>query len=292
MYEGSINWYIVPVLGAVKVPMLTPADVTTLVDHIRTAKSVKGRDGLSARTAAIAVGTLKAATAWALRNGLVGRDPLLGVQRPRTVQVPMKVWTDEQARAFLASVRDDRLEVAWALFLTRGPRRGDVAGMQWEDFDLAAKTWHVNRTRIAVKGKAADSTPKTAAGRRQIELDDKLVAILRTHKARQAAEKLAAGTAYEDGHYLIADERGRPYYPESLSVWFGKRVTLLGLSRIRLHDTRHTAASLMLAAGEPVKVVSEMLGHSSVTITLDTYAHLLPGMAEKAGAALSARLLA
>lgn len=104
-------------------------------------------------------------------------------------------------------------------------------------------------------------------------LDDALVSMLRAHKARQAAEKLAAGPAYDDGGWLLADELGAPCHPESLSTWFERRVSELGLPRIRLHDTRHTAASLMLASGFPVKVVSEPLGHASPTITLGIYAH-------------------
>jgi len=108
------------------------------------------------------------------------------------------------------------------------------------------------------------------------------------HRRRQAAEKLAAGPAYEDSAFLLV---GRPYHPESISRWFDTKVAQLGLPRIRLHDCRHTAATLMLAAGTPVKVVSEVLGHSSVTTTLSIYAHVLPGMAEEAGARLSENLL-
>ena len=157
--------------------------------------------------------------------------------------------------------------------------------------DLEGGVIRINRTRVVVDGKAADSTPKTAAGRRSIPLDAHLVALLRAHKARQAAEKLAAGPAYEDAGWLVADELGAPYYPDSISEWFDRKARALELPRIRLHDLRHTAASLMLASGVPVKVVSEMLGHSSPTITLSIYAHTLPGMAEEAGAALSASLL-
>ncbi len=125
----------------------------------------------------------------------------------------------------------------------------------------------------------------------ELRKDERLVALLRTHKPRQAAEKLAAGGAHEEDGYLMADELGRPYHPQSLSNWFEEKVKDLGLPRIRLHDTRHTAATLMLAAGVPVKVVSEMLGHASISITLDVYAHVLPGMGEQAGAALSESLL-
>ena len=122
-------------------------------------------------------------------------------------------------------------------------------------------------------------------------MDDTLVSLLRAQWATQAEEKLAAGEGYVDGGYLLADELGRPYHPDTISNWFEDAVKLAKLPRIRLHDTRHTAASLMLASGVPTKVVSEMLGHSSPTITLAIYAHVLPGMAEDAGAALSASLL-
>ena len=117
------------------------------------------------------------------------------------------------------------------------------------------------------------------------------MSLLRTHKARQAEEKLTAGGAYEDGGYLLADEIGRPYHPDTISKWFNDRVRASRLPRLTFHGTRHTAASLILADGVPVKVVQEMLGHSSPTITLSLYAHVLPGMAEEAGAALSVSLL-
>ncbi len=117
------------------------------------------------------------------------------------------------------------------------------------------------------------------------------MALLRTHKARQATAKLAAEGAYDESDWLVADELGAPFHPDTLSQQFEDKVNESGLRRIRLHDCRHTAASLMLANGEQVKVVSEMLGHSSPTITLAIYAHVMPGMAEEAGAALSASIL-
>ena len=163
--------------------------------------------------------------------------------------------------------------------------------MRWDDVDLDARIWRVTQTRIVVDGTPMTSLPKTNAGRRSIPLDDRLVALLRTHKARQAAEKLAAGTAYEDEGWLVADELGRPCHPQSLTSWFKEKSAAAGLPNIRLHDTRHSAASLMLAAGVAVKVVQEMLGHASPTITLSIYAHVIPGMAEDAGATLSEALL-
>jgi integrase len=227
----------------------------------------------------------------ALSNGYLGRNPVQGVKRPKLHRAPMTSWSSEQARAFLEFSKEDRLSFAWWLLLARGLRRGELCGLRGEDVDLEGQVLRINRTRVTVEGRAIDSAPKTEAGRRSIPLDQSLIAILRKHRSTQAAEALAAGPgAYEDGGHLLADQLGRPYHPDSISGWFDERVKQSGLPRIRLHDTRHTAASLMLASGTPVKVVADMLGHASPTITLSTYAHVLPNMAEEAGAALSATL--
>ena len=203
----------------------------------------------------------------------------------------MKSWTEKEARQFLAGTKGDRLGFAWALLLTRGLRRGELCGLRWADVDLDGGVLVVNRTRVVVDGKTIDSSPKTAAGRRPVPLDASLVGILKSHKARQARERLNAGEVYSDGGYLLANELGTAYHPDSVSQWFDDAVKASGLPRIRLHDSRHTAASLMLAAGTPTKVVSDLLGHASPTITLAIYAHTLPGMAHEAGERLSGRLL-
>ena len=188
------------------------------------------------------------------------------------------------------ATKDTRLAWAWAL-LTRGLRRGELCGLRWEDIDLDAGAARITRTRILVDGKPTEAAPKTTAGHRTVPLDPSLVALLRAHKVRQGAEKLKTGPAYEEAGWLFADETGAPYYPDTLSEWFERKAADLELPSIRLHDCRHTAASLMLASGVPVTVVEEMLGHASPTITLSIYAHVLPGMGEEAGAALSANLL-
>lgn len=282
MYERAVKTRIVPTLGATRVSALTPADVDRLV-------STMGK--LSPRSRQIVVATLKAATKWAFEVGLVARDPLAGVKRPAARAPEMHVWSRDDAAAFLRSVADDRNYWAWLLLLSRGLRRGEVCGLTWEAIDFDAKLLHVRRTRIVVDGKALDSEPKTSAGRRAIPLDDTLAAVLRSHKARLAGERLAAGPAYVDGGWLFCDELGHPCYPDSLSTWWDRRVATAGVPRIRLHDARHTAATHLLAAGTPVTTVARLLGHSSPVVTLQTYSHLLPGQVEEAGAALTAALL-
>ncbi|MGD0285114.1 MAG: tyrosine-type recombinase/integrase [Acidimicrobiales bacterium] len=289
--ELVVEKYLVPALGALRVPALTPADIAQLVEHLRTAKSSQGRAGLSSRTVQIAVGNLKAATAWAARNQLIGRDPLMGVQRPRLEHTEMRSWSLDEARQFLALTASDRLAAIWALLLSRPLRRGEVAGLKWDAIDFAAGTFQIVRTRICVDGKTIDSTPKTSAGRRLVPLDSELITLLRAHEIQQKTERLAAGPAWEGQGHVLCDELGRPYNANYLSDRFDKLVAKFGLRRIRLHDTRHTACSLMLAAGVGVKVVQELAGHSSPQITLALYAHTTPSMGREAGEALSASLL-
>lgn len=290
-YRMVVKSWLVPQLGAVKISSLTPAQMDAAVEALRTTKTSQGRKGLSDRSVQLSVGTLKAATTWAVKNGLLARDPLTGYDRPRAKSKEMTAWTANEARAFLVSVADDREAVIWALALTRGLRRGELAGLTWRALDLESGSLEVVRTRVVVDGKAVDSEPKTDAGRRSVPLDASLVAMLKSHKARQAAERLAAGPAYTDLGYVAADELGEPYHPEHFSTRFETLIEKAGQRAVRLHDTRHTAASLMLGAGVPVKVVSEMLGHSSPTITLNIYQHTVPSMAKEAGEALSASLL-
>ncbi len=165
-----------------------------------------------------------------------------------------------------------------------------MAGLKWANVDLDVGVARVVETRVVVAAKPTVSKPKTEAGRRAVPLDERLVAELRAHKAQQARERLSAGTAWEESGFLFVDELGRPYRPETLSRNFTKLATKAGLPKIRLHDARHTAASLMLASGEPPKVVAEILGHSSPTITMNIYQHLMPGMGEAAGERLTSLL--
>ena len=290
-YETVVDSWLVPHIGEIVASTLNPGHVQQLLEVLAATKTARGRKGLSGRSRQMAVGTLKSAYSWAVKTGLLQRNPIAGVDRPGVGAQPSAAWTIDEARAFLAATRDHRLAFAWALLLTRGLRRGDVCGLRWSDVDLDAGRASIQTTRIVVDGKALESQPKTRRGVRTIPLDANLIGLLKAHWARQAVEKLAAGEgAYEDGGWLVADELGRPYHPSTISAWFEDEVAKAGLRRIRLHDTRHTAASLMLADGVPVHVVAQLLGQDP-RVTLATYAHVIPGMAEKAGEALSTALL-
>ena len=136
--------------------------VSGMTERLRSAKSSRGRNGLSPRTIQISVGVLKAGCEWAARNGLINRSPIAGIERPRADSKVMQAWTVEEARTFLQSTGEERIAFAWSLLLTRGLRRGELCGLRWDDVDLDAGVLRINRTRVVAKGKAIDSVPKTS----------------------------------------------------------------------------------------------------------------------------------
>jgi integrase len=146
------------------------------------------------------------------------------------------------------------------------------------------------RTRIVVDNKAVEPDPKTAAGRRSVPLDAQLVTEFRAHRRRQLEERLGAGEAWKESRFVFTDELGCPIVPDPLSGRFDALIAKAGVRRVRLHDGRHSAATMLLEDGTPVHIVSAMLGHSKPSITLDVYSHAAEGGGEQAGQRLTARL--
>jgi len=212
------------------------------------------------------------------------------VDRPRVAHREMAAWTNTETRQFLAATAGDRLAAAWRIFLTLGPRRGEVAGLRWADVDLDDGRARFVHTLVVVDGKAVESTPKTAAGRRSVPLDPVTVAALRAHLVRQDAERAVAGPIWTETGYVFTQEDGQAYHPDFYSNRFDALAKAAGLRRIRLHDARHTAATGLLEDGTPTKVAAELLGHASPTITATLYQHVLPGMTESAVARRAAAL--
>jgi integrase len=194
----------------------------------------------------------------------------------------MTAWAPEEVRTFLTCAADDRLFAAWRLLATCGLRRGEVLGLRWTDLNLRALTLRVDRSLVADPRSRVLvwQTPKTERSRRTIDLDAATVNALKSHRKQQASERLAAMGAWPDGDdqaadLVFADKTGQPIRPATFSRQFDALVKRAEVTRIRLHDLRHTAATLLLRAGVPVHVVSERLGHASTSITMDVYAHSL-----------------
>jgi integrase len=229
---------------------------------------------------------LRKALGDALRWKLVVRNVAADADPPKlraAGRVELRTWSAPELRAFLKHVAHDRLYAAWLLAANTGMRRGEVLGLRWDDVDLDRARLSVRQTLLSVDYKLEFSTPKTPRGRRSIALDSGTVAALRGHRRLQTEEKLAIGPgAYADQGLVFAGEDGAPIHPVLFSQMFDRHVRDATLPTIRLHDLRHTHATIALQAGVHPKVVSERLGHATVAFTLDTYSHAIPAMQEDA----------
>jgi integrase len=210
----------------------------------------------------------------------------------RTGEVPsaVMVWTPEQTGSFLDSIVDDRLYALYHLIAMRGLRRGEGCGVHWTDLDADAKTLTVMWQIIQLGTEIKMDTPKSDAGARVIALDSETIVALRQHRSRQREEQQRWGSAWQDTGLVFTAVDGGPLWPNHVSNHFHNLIERAGLPPIRLHDLRHGAATIALAAGVDMKVVQEMLGHAVYSFTADTYTSVLPQLAHEA-AESAARLV-
>lgn len=199
----------------------------------------------------------------------------------------MKTWNAQQLKEFLASVKDERLSPLWHLLAMTGMRRGEALGLRWEDVDLEAGRLSVRRALIPMGAAVIVSEPKTAKSRRSIALDPGTVEALKAQAQRQLDDQDEWGQAWNDSGLVFTREDGEAWHPEVVSRLFRQAMKRSLLPVVRLHDPRHTHATLALRAGIHLKVVSERLGHATIAITLDTYSHAIPAMQEEAAAKIA-----
>jgi integrase len=190
----------------------------------------------------------------------------------------MRTWTAPEVRAFLEHTADHRLHAAFVVLATTGMRRGECLGLRWTDLDLTAGRASIVQTVIAVNHEVRFGSPKTARGRRTVVLDPGTVAALRERRQLQLAERLLMGAGFTDHGLVFCRPDGGPLHPERFSRTFTIEARRAGLPPIRLHDLRHTWATIALTTGEHPKVVQERLGHAAIAITLDVYSHVTEGL--------------
>jgi integrase len=290
MYRTNVDAHIVPKLGHIELRRLGPDSLNRFYAEMLRSGRRDGKGGLSTRTVRILHVILHRALRDAVRWGIIPRNVADLADPPKVKTREMACWSPEQMSQFLVSTSEDRLAALWRLVASTGMRRGEILGLRWSDLDLDAGSLSIGQTLVVVDSQAVLSEPKTGAGRRTLALDPATIAALRSHRARQAEERLMYGREWRDSGLVFVREDGEPINPERLSKWFDQRVTRTGLPRITFHGLRHSYVTMLLRAGQPLRTVSQRVGHSSPNVTSAVYAHVLPGD-DEAAALAGAKLL-
>ncbi len=264
-------------LGRVQLTKLTP-------QHLQRLYAARLAAGVSAQSVVHLHRMLHRALSQALKWGLVGRNVAALVDPPRVERPEFEPLTAQEAGRLLDVANGDRLEALYVLALTTGLRRGELLGLRWQDVDLDARVLHVRRSlQIDENGKWRSGDPKTKRSRRPVLLVDMAVDALKRHRHRQDQEKDTAGELWKDPKLVFANTVGGPIWGEDLlKRCFYPILERAGIRRIRFHDLRHSTATLLLACGIHPKIVSEILGHSRISITLDLYTHVSEDMQREA----------
>jgi integrase len=283
-YEQIVRIHVRPALGSVKLKNLTPV-------HVRGLYREKLEAGLSARTAQYIHVTLHKALKQAVQDGLIPRNATEAVKAPQVRREEMRPLSGDQVKVLLEVARGDRLEALYVLAIHTGLRQGELLGLKWEDVDLESGTLRVRRTLVTAKGGPVLTAPKTKGSRRSVKLTQGAVEALRSHLKHQLQEIDRAGSLWRENGLMFASESGEPLDRRYLtSCRYKALLKRAELPMIRFHDLRHTCATLLLSKNVNPKIVSEMLGHASIAITLDTYSHVLPNMRDQAAAAMEEAL--
>ncbi|MGB9886774.1 MAG: tyrosine-type recombinase/integrase [Moorellales bacterium] len=292
-YEYLIRVHIKPAIGHLQLQDLQPHHLQRLYNRLHSAGRADGAGGLSARTVQMVHTVMHGALRQAAKNGLVARNVAEATSLPKRQKKEPRILTPEEQARFFEVIQQDRLGAAFLLDLGTGMRRGELLGLKWEDVNLKEGVIRVRRELVEAKdpetGKRAliFQEPKSEKGRRSIPLPEWAVAALKAHRKRQLEEKLALGEAYQDHGLVFCTEKGTPIRPRNLNRTFTRLKKRAGVDGVTPHGLRHTYATRLLELGEHPKVVQELLGHSQISLTLDTYSHVLPELKRQAAAKLN-----
>jgi integrase len=284
-YTYVVRVHLCPALGDVPLASLT-------AQHVQGFLNAKAAAGLAPRTVGYLRGVLRQALGFAERMDLVGRNVARLARPPRVPRRQVNPLTIEQARTFRAAIAGDRLEALYLVAVGCGLRQGEILGLRWGDVDLEGRTLSVRNALARVDGELRLVEPKSATSRRIIPMPAFVAEALAAHRVRKATEALPRRPLPPDpfADLVFTTTLGTPLDGISVTRRFQRVLKAAGLPRQRFHDLRHAAASYMLAAGVPARVVMETLGHSEISLTLNTYSHVLPGLGRDAADRMDALL--
>jgi integrase len=272
-YARMVKLHITPRLGKAKFGDLKPQHLQSLYGTLQDKPSA----------VSVIHGVMHQVLSWAIRLGLVSRNVADIARPPRYRPKSMKVLSESEVERLLVSAReaDDPFYPLWLLAVTTGMRRGEIAGLHWEDVDFARGTISVRHTLQTTDSGLVLQEPKTAKGKRLVAISSLVAQTLREHYQREEQKR----KIYPDSLALklvFTNPRGELLHPGTIDYLFRRALARASLPRVRFHDLRHTSATLLLKHGIHPKIVQERLGHANISMTLDTYSHVVPGLQEEA----------
>jgi integrase len=284
-YTAIVNQHLKPAFGSTPLRKLEPRQVQSLLGR-------KLEAGLSSRRVQYIHAVLRASLNKAERWGLVTRNVAKLVDPPRVNRPELRPLGPAELQRLFVAVRDHRWEALYVLAAATGMRQGELLGLQWAHVDLQGRTLQVRTALQRIDGELRLVEPKTARSRRRIALPQIAVEALQRHRRRQAEERLLAGTDWAASDFVFTTSRGTPIDAASVTRALKRLLKDAGLRDQRFHDLRHACASLMVAQGVHPRVVMEALGHSQISLTMNTYSHVLPEAQKQAADLLDSVLAA
>lgn len=272
-YRANIDRYLMPALGHERLQHLSPASLSVVFRDLYEHGGHNGKP-LSPRTVEFARAVLRRALNDAVLERAITVNPVTGTKRPRVVKPKHQTWTAAQLAAYLAAGAGP-YSPAFALAAATGMRRGEVLALRWDDVDLTSRVLHVDRSVTVIDGRRVYTAPKNHE-RRHLTLDGRTAAMLRALRVEQSRTRLAAPSWADDEGLVFVDHTGVPLHPDRVSKEFVRSQAGTGLPRLKLHELRHTHATLLLREGVPVHVVAKRLGHKDPSVTLSVYADAIP----------------
>lgn len=275
-YSQIVHQHINPMLGEILLKDLRP-------DHVQSLYTNKLENGVSPRTTRMIHAVIHRALNHALKLGLIVRNVSDAVTRPKVERKEMKTLNDYQVRQLIQVAESERMGILFWVAVTTGLRQGELIGLKWSDLDLKTRSIQIQRQVQRRKGEGlVFCEPKSASGRRVIVLGKSTIERLREHKNIQQKDRILLEEKWQDYDLIFPSPIGTPLDPSNVLKVYKYCLKEAGLPNLRFHDLRHTAATLMLQQGINPKIVQERLGHSDISLTLNTYSHVLPPMQEEA----------
>jgi integrase len=284
-YHSCIEQHIRPVLGNMELQKVRPQHIQSLLNDM--GQDTKEHKAFAPWTILKAKNVLSGAFEQALRNELIVTNPVKAAVSPKLEQKEIRILSEAEQQQFLDACKGHRLEALYTLALATGMRRGEILSLKWENVNFRTNEISVKSSVSRIKDPDTGKTelivsePKTKSGRRSVPILDNLIPVLQEHKKRQSEEKSRAGSAWNEDNLVFCSNVGTIIEPRRVCTTMDKIADAAGMEHFTFHAMRHTFATRMLEAEVPAKVVQDILGHSDVTLTLNTYSHVMGSTAHQ-----------